>query len=261
MIQNNSKPSTYRITQQQLLFCILLLLQSCTKESFTAQDIVDKAIVAAGGDIISNSKIHFKFRDYYYTATRANGIRTLERCTDKECLVQQDIIKKDGKFVRFRESVPLNIPDSTLKSYSNSINSVHYFSVLPYGLNDPAVQKTLISPSIIKGEPYYRIKVTFSQEGGGVDFEDEYMYWIHKHTYHVDYLAYNYQVNEGGTRFREAYNERFFNGIRFVDYNNFKPKTQYPPLESLDSLFESKKLDLLSKIELKNITVTLCPEC
>lgn len=240
------------------LFAIIV---SCTPKSPTVQEVVDKSIKATGGDRIANASIHFKFRDYYYRATRHDGLRTLERCTDKECQVQQDVIKENGEFVRFRESAPTTLPDSMKNRYANSVNSVHYFSVLPYGLNDPAVTKTLLDEVVVKNEPYYRIKVTFSQEGGGEDFQDEYMYWIHRERYSVDYLAYNYQTAEGGTRFREAYNERVVNGIRFVDYRNYKPQEQFPPLTALDDLFENKKLNLLSKIELENITVTSCPDC
>jgi hypothetical protein len=56
-------------------------------------------------------------------------------------------------------------------------------------------------------------------------------------------------------RFREAYNERFVNGIRFVDYNNYKPLNTEMTIFETDSLFESGNLKLLSKIELKNIKV------
>lgn len=259
-----------KMTIKRLLFAFsfLALIQSCNekkaqqpaqqtpqKQPLTAQKIVDNAITVAGGPIIENATIHFKFRDHYYNAKRINGVATLERCTDAECQIQQDKIKENGEFVRFRESVPVAVPDSMAPRYSNSINSVHYFSVLPYGLNDPAVRKELLSPTTINSKPYHQIKVTFTKEGGGEDFDDQYVYWIHTETYKVDFLAYNYQVDEGGTRFREAYNERIVNGVRFVDYRNYKPEEQFPPLTDLGGLFESKKLNLLSKIELENISV------
>jgi len=70
---------------------------------------------------------------------------------------------------------------------------------------------------------YYKLKVTFDQDGGGDDFDDTYVYFFNKATFKPDYLAYDFHVNGGGMRFREAYNERYVNGIRFVDYNNMKP--------------------------------------
>lgn len=250
------------MTLRYILIVMCALCFSCTEtKSPTAQEIVDKAIETVGGDVIADASVHFKFRDYYYKATRSNGNRTLERCTDAECQVQQDVLQGDGEFVRFRESAPITLSDSLKQLYGNSVNSVHYFSVLPYGLNDAAVTKTLVDEAVVKGQAYYRILVKFAEEGGGEDFEDEYMYWIHKEKYTVDYLAYNYRVNEGGTRFREAYNERIVNGIRFVDYNNYKANEKFPPLVTLDSLYENKALQLLSKIELEQVTVSLCPEC
>ena len=250
------------MTFRYLLILMCALCFSCTEtKSPTAQEIVDKAIETVGGDVIANSSVHFKFRDYYYKATRSNGNRTLERCTDAECQVQQDVLQSDGEFVRFRESAPISLTDSLKKLYGSSVNSVHYFSVLPYGLNDAAVTKTLVDESVVKGQAYYRILVKFAEDGGGEDYEDEYMYWIHKEKYTVDYLAYNYRVDEGGTRFREAYNERIVNGIRFVDYNNYKGSDKFPPLVTLDSLYENEALQLLSKIELEQVKVSLCPEC
>ena len=56
-------------------------------------------------------------------------------------------------------------------------------------------------------------------------------------------------------RFREAYNERFIEGIRFVDYNNYKSSDGLMALIDLGKIFEKNKLNLLSKIELKNIVV------
>ena len=58
-------------------------------------------------------------------------------------------------------------------------------------------------------------------------------------------------------RFREAYNERYVNGLRFVDYNNFKSEDVSIQLFDLGKIFENNQLKLLSKIELENINVDL----
>jgi len=131
------------MTRLFYIFSIILILHSCKDQSastttqekeqstaLTAQQIVDKAIATAGGSVIENSTIHFKFRDYYYNATRANGSTTLDRCKDPECILQQDKIKENGEFVRFRESVPVAVPDSMAPRYSNSINSVKKAEVM-----------------------------------------------------------------------------------------------------------------------------------
>ena len=137
------------------------------------------------------------------------------------------------------------------------INSVQYFASLPYGLNDVAVNKELLAEEKIKGKIYYKIRVIFNKEGGGEDYEDVFVYWIDKKSFKLSYLAYSYNEEDGiGMRFREAYNERYIDGIRFVDYYNLKPKKKAVSINKIDSLFELKKLDLLSKIELDSIEVS-----
>ena len=126
---------------------------------------------------------------------------------------------------------------------------------LPFGLNDKAVNKTLLGEVKIKDKDYYKVKVTFDQDMGGEDFEDVYLYWFNKQTLKPDYLAYEFHVNGGGQRFREAFNERYVDSIRFVDYNNYKPKVKGTDIMDIDSLFEADGLELLSKIELFELTV------
>jgi hypothetical protein len=140
--------------------------------------------------------------------------------------------------------------------YTASVNTVHYFALLPYGLNDAAVNKSSLGEVTIKNKVYHKIKVTFSQEGGGEDYEDVFVYWIDAETFKADYIAYSYIEDDGvGIRFREAYNERMVNGLRFVDYNNYKSEDATMDLLGLDKAFESGSLKLLSKIELENIVV------
>jgi len=102
---------------------------SCTPKTLEVQEIVDNAIIQSGGPIIANASIQFKFRNHYYRAKRENGLRTFERCSDKECLLQRDVLDSKGDFTRFRESKLINIPDSIKQKYANSVNSVHYFEL------------------------------------------------------------------------------------------------------------------------------------
>ena len=91
--------------------------------------------------------------------------------------------------------------------FSESVNSVHYFSVLPYGLNDRAVKRNYWVKSKIKGENYYKIKLLFQKKNGGVDYDDIFIYWIKKENFKLGYLAYKYHTNGGGMRFREVRKE------------------------------------------------------
>ncbi len=150
----------------------------------------------------------------------------------------------DGKEIELSEK------DS--RKYSNSVNSVNYFAFLPFFLNDQAVNKKLIGETKIKGTDYYKIEVTFDQEGGGDDHDDIYIYWINKADYSMDYLAYSFHVNGGGVRFRSAYNQRTIGGITFQDYVNYKHDKD-TPVSALDALYERGELKELSKIELVNV--------
>ena len=74
----------------------------------------------------------------------------------------------------------------------------------------------------------------------------------------MDYLAYSYNEADGmGMRFRVAYNERLVNGLRFVDYDNYKPNDSAAALDSLGQAFNNNQLTLVSKIELNAIEVEL----
>ncbi len=234
-----------------------LLVGACKeqpKDVLTAQEIVDRSIAISGGDKYSNSTISFSFRDMDYSSTWENNKRKLSRTGVKDSVPFTDVLL-NYKFERRQGDSVLKLSDSLANIYSNSLNSVHYFVHLPYGLNDPAVNKELLGETTVKDAPYYKIKITFDEEGGGDDFEDVYVYWIHKNTFKVDYLAYQFHVNGGGIRFRAAYNERVINGIRFVDYENYKADPESVSIYDTDKLYEKGDLELLSKIISENVMV------
>ena len=241
-----------------LILFSLILMFSCneTNEPLSAQMIIDKAIESSCNGNCDNANINFTFRDKRYVSNRNGGAYRYERISSDSTGVTEDILTNAG-FTRQKNNIVIAVPDTMVTKYSNSINSVIYFAQLPFGLNAAAVKKELLGEAQIKGEDYYKIHVSFEEEGGGTDFEDIFVYWIHIKKFTVDYLAYSYEVDGGGIRFREAYNSRVVNGIRFADYNNYKPETLDVPLADLDDLFEKGALKLLSKIETESIGVQI----
>ncbi len=236
---------------------IILLLISCkqTITDYTAQEIIDKTIETAGGALYEKAEILFTFRGIHYKSIRNNGMFSLQRILP-DTLNTIDLLTNDG-FMRLQKSTQVNLADSLKVNYSESVNSVHYFMQLPYGLNGPAVNKKLLPSVTIKGKDYYKVEVTFNQVGGGIDFEDVFLFWISKESFTVDYLAYLFYTDEGGIRFRESINPRVIEGIRFVDYNNYRPHTKEIDFYSIDQWFESDSLIPLSVIEKHNIRVRL----
>lgn len=241
-----------------LLIGILIISYSCKQEEkqLTAQQIIDKTIENAGGAKYKAATIQFTFRDVKYSSQRENGNYQLTRTSTDSLGETRDVLTNLG-FERYANGTKLILPDSTATKYANSVNSVHYFVQLPHGLNDPAVNKELVGEAEIDDKKYYEVKVTFAKEGGGTDHEDEYMYWIAKDGFTVDYLAYKFYTGKGGIRFRKAYNPRMVNGIRFVDYENYKLEPwKSVDLQNVDELFKAGKLELLSKIETEAISVS-----
>lgn len=240
---------------------IALLVFSCKNEdnskSFTAKEITNKSIEVSGGDRFKSSMIKFIFRDRSYVAKRLKGKTSMVRMfIDNNDTITDFLSNSDYK--RLIGNDYIKVSDSMTKLYAASVNSVHYFSVLPYGLNDAAVNKTLLGKERIGSKDYYKIKVTFDEEGGGEDYEDVFIYWIEEKSFKTKYIAYSYNEIDGvGMRFREAYNERYINGIRFVDYNNYKAEDLSVKLVDLGKAFDNKQLKLLSKIELEGIDVEL----
>ncbi len=235
--------------------CIVIFSCKPIDNEFSAQEIIDKSISASGVEKIANAELSFKFRDKYYIASRKNGIFNLNRVFIENNDSINDVISNSG-FERIKNSKPIKVQDSMALKYSESINSVHYFSVLPFGLNDKAVKKNLLGESEIKGKNYYKIKITFLKEGGGVDYNDVFIYWIEKENFLIGYFAYTFKINGGGKRFREVRNEHLIDGIRFVDYTNYKPKDNNIKLYDLDQVFQKDELMKVSEINLSDIQIT-----
>ncbi len=238
---------TNRISLTLMLFMVPLFLLG--QKELDVQNIVDRSIKVHGGEVIKNGSFSFDFRKYHLTYERKDGAYTYTR-THKETGLK-DVLSNEG-LKRFKDGkeIQLNAKDS--KRYGNSLNSVIYFAFLPYFLNDGAVKKELIGIVEIKDKAYYKTRVTFAEEDGGDDHEDEYCYWINKQSFTMDYFAYSFHVNGGGVRFREAYNVRKIGEVTFQNYVNYK-HDKNTPVETMDELFESGQLIELSRIELENI--------
>lgn len=244
-----------------LLACCMLAAAchspAAREENHLAQQVIDQAIAVHGGSRYEDADIRFRFRDKTYRALLQNGRFQYERSfplPEDSLQLVHDVLTNEG-FFREINGIRQALPDSTADKYANALNSVIYFALLPYRLNDPAVNKTYLGEVRIKGEPYHKIAIDFDQQGGGKDYEDTFVYWIHQQQYTMDYLAYRFHVEGGGIRFRAAYNPRLVGGIRFADYENYQMDPTYP-LHLADSLYEAGALKRLSLIELKDIQLS-----
>ncbi len=238
---------------QVLIIVLLFALGSCTQE-FTAEEIIEQTIAAYGGDKVYNSIIEFDFRKKHYVAKYHNYRYELKRIFDDSTGHVVDVLTNDG-FTRTVNDSVVALDEKWTSRYANSVNSVIYFVRIPFVLKDPAVIKKLLGTSTIGGKEYYKVEVSFTEEGGGDDFDDRYVYWLNKDTFYIDYFAYSYSTSGGGKRFRVAINPREVNGWRVVDYINYKPKDLSVSIDEYDTYFSEGGLEELSRIINENVSI------
>jgi hypothetical protein len=232
---------------------LVLMLNSCDQKS-QVQEIIDKSIEAHGGDYYNHVFISFDFRDRSYSIRKEDGKFEYTRTFVDSIGVLKDYYNNDG-YYRTLDGERIDVVDSMAVKYTNSVNSVIYFAMTPFVLNDPAVRKEYLGLADVKGRKYHKVKITFGEKGGGKDHEDVFVYWFDEKTYLMDYFSYLYYTDGGGTRFREIYNPRKIGNILFVDHVNYKYDAMDTDITDFDQLFEDNQLIELSRIELKNIKV------
>ncbi len=220
----------------------------------SASAIIARARRVHGADVLDRAEVSFGFRGQRFTARRDGGRFAYTRAQADSAGVVRDVLDNDG-IRRTVAGQPVVLSEREALAAEGAVNSVVYFALLPYSLGDPAVQPRLIGADTLGGEPYDLVEVTFRQEGGGRDYHDRFVYWIHHEDATVDYLAYSYEVNGGGARFRRAVNPRVVGGVRFVDYLNFSAEPLEPRLEALGRLFAADSLALVSEIVLDSVRV------
>jgi len=234
---------------QGLVFLIFIAVASCNKQMpISANSIVEKSIEAHGVQLLNDYSVFFQFRNYKYSVQRDTANYTYTRTTVKGTDTILDILDSGDGFKRIINKHTIVVPDSMVQRYSSSLNSVLYFFQLPYTLRDAAAIKSYKGLTEINNTEYHTIAVSFTEENGGEDFEDEFRYWINSSTYEIDYLAYSYISNGGGVRFRKAFNKKQISGMLFQDYKNYKPSSKETHLDSLPIIFEKEQLKLLSTI-------------
>ena len=240
--------------------CILgllgLILYSCktkvaSKQFTPAEKLLQECVDAHGGTLYDKAHYEFVFRGNKYTFQNDNGTYVYTSIKEKEGQVTFDKMENHA-FSRTVDNEVINLDEKKQASYGASLNSVIYFATLPHKLQDPAVNLMIKEPVKIKDETYDVLQVSFDEEGGGKDHDDIYYYWINSKTKRLDYLAYNFHVNNGGVRFRSAYNTRNVNGILFQDYINYKAPVG-TPLSELPSLYTQDKLTELSVIATEDV--------
>lgn len=256
----------YKAIGRWTLMVHLFYLVSCSqpaaedKQDLTAQktgqvqtnpDLISQVVEAYGG-FPDTLHLVFDFREFHIVIDQRAGRYQYERHFVKEGDSIRDILTNEGlrRNVNGRD---VKLTPKRAKAYSNSVNSVVYFALLPYRLQDGAVISKELDPMTISGKDYRVLQVSFKKEGGGEDHEDEFVYWFSKEGLQLDYFAYSYATDGGGIRFRVRSNtQELDNGLILQDYVNYKTDSLSTALIDLPELFEAGQLKEVSRIEIEN---------
>lgn len=218
-----------------------------------ANRIIDRAVAVHGGDNYQKFTIDFDFRKFHLHLQHDGGRFRYERTyADSAGRAIREVLTNDT-LLRYVDNQPQRLDTAGYRRWSNAVNSVAYFVLLPYKLQDPAVMADYVGDVQLDGQLYDKVRVRFRAEGGGEDYRDTFFYWFNRQTGTMDFLAYS----EGGPRFRKAVNPRTVGGIRFQDYINYKgDDNDTTSVGTYDERYRGGQLPVLSRIEQTNIRVT-----
>lgn len=218
---------------------------------------VHDAIQRHGGETFEHSRITFTFRGVEFEVLQDGGLfRHERRYTDEAGRSVVEIMDNDGTRMEV-DGEPVALDPDEFARVEMDVNSVVYFGFLPFRLLDPAANHRDLGAIEIDGEPYRMIEVTFEAEGGGTDWQDRFVHWIHRDRHTLDFLAVRYDRDGGGARFRRAINRREEGGLLLQDYENYRPADgPIGDIADFARLFEEEgALELLSLVELEEVRV------
>lgn len=218
--------------------------------ALTAESIIQTAIERNGLAGFDSTAVSFRFRDKRYRYQRLNGRFAYERWWTDTLSGERirDVLTNDG-LVRYVDGKEAKLTDKKRRAYANSVNSVVYFSFMPWALADPSVNAKYRGVDTIHGELLLHLTVGFQYEGGHDHEPDDYEYWFDPESYDIRYLAYAHPSGRA-PRFREAYNSREVAGFRVRDYRNYTTADKSDlVVDQLADRFNAGELVVLSVIK------------
>ncbi|MEM1056432.1 MAG: DUF6503 family protein [Bacteroidota bacterium] len=250
--------------RSSLAFLLVLSLAACEPDPTGPQGdeaavaLVRQVQAAHGSDALDGATLRFTFRGAPFTALRDGGrFRYTRTTTDERGREVIDLLDNDG-LSRTVDGEPVTIPAENQGTVETDVNSVVYFATLPAALSDAAVQARAMGPDSVAGERYERLEVTFAREGGGNDWEDRYLYWVHPERGTLDYIAYTYDLaedddgpNDTGHRFRRVIGTAEAGGFRIQDYANLTADS-LSALEEYPAAFAAGRTREVSEIRTEN---------
>lgn len=220
----------------------------------SAEWVITGSIQYHGGNF-ENKVVEFDFRDKHYKASFVTNENYMTRTAFMGDSTIVDSTSGENALRRINAAA-VQLSEKKSKGISNSINSVFYFALLPSKLFDTAVITDYRGIVRTNTGNFHQVAVQFKQEGGGEDFQDKFFYWFNAETFQLSYLAYSYETNGGGIRFRSVEKHQKLNsGFVFQDYVNYKTVSLENNLQDLLPMHLDSGLVELSRIRLENVVV------
>jgi len=141
------------------------LLNEYSNNGEDVQQIVNRAIDYHDGKKYERSIIRFDFRGQEFTIVRDRGNFRYTRIRQKDGQLIKEMLTNEG-YRQWRAGKEQKLSQAEKTRFGNSVNSVVYFALLPYGLNDSAVVKRYLGMETVLGKDYDRVEVTFHKQGG-----------------------------------------------------------------------------------------------
>lgn len=218
-------------------------------------ETVRSSIQAHGGDLFEAMEARFTFRDAHFTIMREDDAFRYERIysDDQGAMVREWMTNEEtGREVN---GEPRTLTTEERQAVETAVHSVVYFSFLPFRLLDDAARHRDLGTAEVEGRTYRKVEVTFDEEGGGADWEDRFVYWFDAESHVLDYMAYRYHRDGGGTRFRRAINRRDVGGLLLQDYENYTAVGELEDVADYDRLLAAGELVPVSLIVLEDVEV------
>jgi len=226
-----------------------------------AVGIIQEAIAEHGGDVFEGREILFEFRGTDFRVIREGGPFVYERSyRDASGRMVREGMENEGVWLEL-DGARVPVPPEEERRIESALNSTVYFGFLPIRLDDPSVVARDLGDAEIRGEPYRVVEVTFREEGGGEDWQDRFVHWFHAEDRTLDYFAYRYHRDGGGTRFREAVDRRSVDGLLVQDYVNYTAREGIEDIVDYPGLLEAggEDLEVVSIVALEGVRVRPLP--
>ena len=235
---------------------LAVFLASCEGPARGPVAVIAESIETHGGSAFDRVHMQWDFRGIPFEVARDNGRFRYQR-TVSDSLGQMivEVMENEGSWTEV-EGTRHELDPRSRARLETAVNSVVYFGFLPFKLDDPPVRAEDLGSTMLAGQPYRKIQVTFQREGGGPDWEDRFIYWFHETDHTLDYLAYREAADVETTRFRQAINRRQVGGVLVQDYENYSGDPNVGDIATYDELFEAGDLRLISMVEFDGLEIT-----